>query len=86
MLPDAQCEAEWTFVVHYEDMFSRQERVVTNISRVSGTGRMQFYTVVIRGLESYRKYRIEVFTVTQRGIWSCGQVPLTLQTGKHLLY
>ncbi|KAM4572267.1 phosphatidylinositol phosphatase PTPRQ-like isoform 3-T3 [Odontesthes bonariensis] len=80
MLPDAQCESEWIFVVHCEDMFSRQDRVVTNISRVSGTGRMQFYTVVIRGLESYRKYRVEVFTVTQRGIWSCGQVPLTLQT------
>ncbi|XP_067445742.1 phosphatidylinositol phosphatase PTPRQ [Thunnus thynnus] len=82
MLPDAPYVAGWTFVVHYVDMSSRQERIVgkTNISRSSLAGGLQSYTAVIGGLESYRKYRIEVYTVTQHGIESCGQVPLTVQT------
>lgn len=80
--------AGWTFVVHYVDMSSRQERIVgkTNISRSSLAGGLQSYTAVIGGLESYRKYRIEVYTVTQHGIESCGQVPLTVQTGKFYLF
>ncbi|CAG5958075.1 unnamed protein product, partial [Menidia menidia] len=80
MLLEAQYQAGWTFVVHCEDMSLKQESLVTNISMVSGDGRMRFYTAVIGGLESYRKYRVEVFVVTQCGIWSCRQVPLTLQT------
>lgn len=83
MLPNAQCEAGWTFVVQYEDMSSRQERVLTTISRVPVTGRFQSFTAVLEGLESYRQYRVEVFTVTKQGVRSCGLVPLTLQTGKH---
>lgn len=78
--------AEWTFVVHYVDMSSKQEKIVgmTNISRSSLGGGLQSYTAVIGGLESYRKYRIEVHTVTQHGIESCGQVHLTVQTGKRV--
>lgn len=64
-------------------MSSRQERVVTNISRVSGTDGKQLYTAVIGGLESYRKYRVEVLAVTQFGVWSCRQEPLTVRTGEH---
>lgn len=80
--------AGWIFVVRYLDMSSRQERIVgmTNISRSSETGGMQSHTVVIGGLESYRKYMVEVYTVTQHGIESCGQVPLTVQTGEHKIH
>ncbi|XP_041854149.1 phosphatidylinositol phosphatase PTPRQ [Melanotaenia boesemani] len=80
MLSGAQCVAGWTFAVHCEDMISRQERLVNNISRVVRADGMHFYSAVIGGLESYRKHRVEVFTVTRHGIRSCGQVPLTLQT------
>lgn len=85
-LTDAQLKLGWTFVVRYSDMSSGQERIVgmTNISRVSEPGGLQSYTAVIGGLESYRKYRVEVYTVTQCGIESCGQAPLTVQTGKHV--
>lgn len=88
MLPDAQYVAGWTFVVHYVDMSSRQERIVgiTNISKSSLAGGLQSYTAVIGGLESYRKYRVEVSTVTQHGIESCGQVHLTVQTGKRVFF
>ncbi|XP_017261076.1 phosphatidylinositol phosphatase PTPRQ [Kryptolebias marmoratus] len=79
-LPDAQCVSEWTFQVHCQDVSSRRERVVTSISRVSGTNRKRLYTAVIAGLESHRKYRVEVFTVTQFGVWSCRQEPLIVQT------
>lgn len=87
VLRDAQLNAGWTFVVRYADMSSRQERIVgmTNISKLSETGGLQSYTAVIGGLESYRKYKVEVYTVTQHGIESCGQTPLTVQTGKHVI-
>lgn len=86
MLTDAQLGVGWTFVVRYVDMSSRQERIagMTNISRLSETGGLQSYSAVIGGLESYRKYRVEVYTVTQHGIESCGQAPVTVQTGKHV--
>ncbi|TMS05999.1 Phosphatidylinositol phosphatase PTPRQ [Larimichthys crocea] len=63
-------------------MSSRQERIVgmNNISKLSETSGLQSCTAVIGGLESYRKYRVEVFTITQHGIESCGQTPLTVQT------
>ncbi|XP_035858940.1 phosphatidylinositol phosphatase PTPRQ isoform X1 [Sander lucioperca] len=82
MMMDAQVRVGCTFVVRYVDMSSRQERIVgmTNISRLSETGGLQSYTAVIGGLESYRKYRVEVYTVTQHGIESCGQAPVTVST------
>ncbi|XP_078139181.1 phosphatidylinositol phosphatase PTPRQ [Centroberyx gerrardi] len=82
MLPDSQYVIGWTFVVRYMDMTSRQERIagMANISTSSGTGGLQSYTAVIGGLESYRKYRVGVYTVTQHGVESCGQAPLTVQT------
>lgn len=84
MLTDAQLRVGWTFVVRYVDMSSRKESMVgmTNISRFSETGGLQSYTAVIGGLESYRKYRVEVYTVTQNGVQSCGRAPVTVQTGK----
>ncbi|XP_008281722.1 phosphatidylinositol phosphatase PTPRQ [Stegastes partitus] len=82
MLSDAQYVAGWTFVVRYEDLSSRRDNIVgvNNISRVSESGGMQSYTAVIGGLESHRKYRIEVHTVAKHGIESCGRAPLTVQT------
>ncbi|XP_049430343.1 phosphatidylinositol phosphatase PTPRQ isoform X2 [Epinephelus fuscoguttatus] len=82
MLTDAQSRVGWTFVVRYVDMSSRQQRILgmTNISRLSETGGLQSYTAVIGGLESYRKYSVEVYTVTQHGIESCGQALVTAQT------
>nr|XP_004553306.2 phosphatidylinositol phosphatase PTPRQ isoform X5 [Maylandia zebra] len=79
MLPDVSFVAGWTFVVLYEDMSSKQDGVVgmANISRSSG---LRSYTAVIGGLESHRKYRIEVYTVTEHGIGSCGQATLTVKT------
>lgn len=84
MLPNTPCQTEGTVVVLCEDVSSRQERVVTNISRVSGTNRKQLYTAVIGGLESYRKYKVEVLAVTQFGVWSCRQEPLAVRTGEHV--
>lgn len=86
MLPDVQCVAGWTFVVRYVDMSSRQQRIVgmADISWTSETGGSQSYTAVIGGLASHRKYMVGVYTVTQHGIESCGQVPVTVQTGKHV--
>lgn len=86
VLPDALYVAGWTFVVRYEDMSSRQERLfgVPNISRASEAGGLQSYTAVIGGLKSYRKYRIVVYTVARHGIESCGSGPLIVQTGEHL--
>ncbi|XP_014192528.1 phosphatidylinositol phosphatase PTPRQ [Haplochromis burtoni] len=79
MLPDVSFVAGWTFVVRYEDMSLKQDGVVgmANISRSSG---LRSYTAVIGGLESHRKYRIEVYTVTEHGIGSCGQATLTVKT------
>ncbi len=84
MLTDTQLKVGWTFVVRYVDMSLRQESIlgITNISRLSETGGLLSYTAVIGGLRSYRKYRIEVFTVTHWGIESCGQTPVMAQTGK----
>lgn len=86
MLPGAQLKVGWTFIVRCVDMSSRQERIfgMNNISKLSETSGLQSYTAVIGGLESYRKYRVEVFTITQHGIESCGQAPLTVQTGKYV--
>lgn len=86
MLPDAQYVAEWTFVVRYVDMTSRQERIVgmSNISMSSNAAGLLSYTVVIGGLEAYRKYTVEVYTVTQHGIESCGQAAVTVKTGKQV--
>ncbi|XP_070763484.1 phosphatidylinositol phosphatase PTPRQ [Enoplosus armatus] len=82
VLTDAHLSVGWTFVVRYVDMSSRQERIVgmSNISRSSETAGLQSYTALIGGLESYRKYMVEVYTVTQHGIESCGQTPVTVQT------
>ncbi|XP_069567271.1 phosphatidylinositol phosphatase PTPRQ [Brachyistius frenatus] len=82
MLPHTQYGTGWTFVVRYEDMSLRQDRVVgvTNVSGVPETGAWPFYTAMIGGLESYRKYRVEVHTVTPEGLVSCGQEPLTVLT------
>ena len=86
MLPDVQHVAGGTFVVRYEDMSSGHERLVgmSNISCSSETGGLQAYTAVIGGLASHRKYMVEVYAVTQHGIESCGQTPVTAQTGKHV--
>ncbi|XP_070686459.1 phosphatidylinositol phosphatase PTPRQ [Pempheris klunzingeri] len=82
MLTAAQLRVGWTFVVRYVDMSSRQERIVgmRNISMLSETGGLQSYTAVIGGLESHRKYRVEVYTLTHYGIESCGQAAVTVQT------
>ncbi|XP_029991434.1 phosphatidylinositol phosphatase PTPRQ [Sphaeramia orbicularis] len=82
MLKDAHYIAGWTFVLRYVDLTSRQERIagMTNIFRSSESDGWHSYTAVIGGLESYRKYSIEVNTVTLHGIESCGQVPLFVQT------
>ncbi|KAK1887415.1 Phosphatidylinositol phosphatase PTPRQ [Dissostichus eleginoides] len=82
MLTDTQLKDGWIFVVRYVDMSSGQKRIVgmTNISKLSETGGLQSYSAVIGGLESYRKYTVEVYTVTQYGIESCGQAPVTVQT------
>ncbi|KAM8891585.1 phosphatidylinositol phosphatase PTPRQ isoform 2-T2 [Spinachia spinachia] len=82
MLTGGHLGVGWTFVMRCVDMSSRQERIVgmTNISRLFDTGGLQAYTAVIGGLESHRKYGVEVFTVTQHGIESCGQAPVTVQT------
>ncbi|XP_047451818.1 phosphatidylinositol phosphatase PTPRQ, partial [Mugil cephalus] len=82
VLPDALYVSGWTFVLRYEDMSSRQERVfgVPDISRASEAGGFQSYSAVIEGLESYRKYKIEVYTIARHGIGSCGSGPLIVQT------
>ncbi|KAM9854760.1 phosphatidylinositol phosphatase PTPRQ [Aulostomus maculatus] len=82
LLPHSQYAAEWRFIIRYTDLMSGQERMVgmTNISGSSVTGRLLSHTAVIGGLESYRKYRIEVLTVTHHGIESCEQEPLTAHT------
>lgn len=85
MLPDEQLKAGWTFVVRYMDMSTSEERIVgmTDISNISDTVGMQSYNTVIGKLESYRKYRFVVCTVTQHGIESCDGEPVTIQTGEH---
>ncbi|KAK2842216.1 hypothetical protein Q5P01_012416 [Channa striata] len=82
ILPETHHVAGWTFVVRYMDMSSRQERIIgmSNISSSSESGRLQSHTAVLGGLESYRKYMVEVYTITQHGVESCGQLPLIVQT------
>ncbi|XP_060933059.1 phosphatidylinositol phosphatase PTPRQ [Limanda limanda] len=82
MLPDVQHVAGGTFVVRYEDMSSGQDRLVgkSNISCSSETAGLQSCKAVIGGLASHRKYMVEVNAVTQHGIESCGQTPVTGQT------
>ncbi|XP_034444644.1 phosphatidylinositol phosphatase PTPRQ isoform X3 [Hippoglossus hippoglossus] len=82
MLPDVQHVAGGTFVVRYVDMSSRHERIVgmSNISCSSETSGLQSCKAVIGGLASHRKYMVEVYAVTQHGIESCGQTPVTVQT------
>ncbi|KAM9377392.1 phosphatidylinositol phosphatase PTPRQ [Pholidichthys leucotaenia] len=82
MLPNAQYLAGWTFIVRYKDMSTGLDRIlgVTNISRSSETAGFHSYTAMIGGLQSHRKYRIEVYTVTEHGIGSCLSRSLTVQT------
>uniref|UniRef100_UPI0037E94576 phosphatidylinositol phosphatase PTPRQ n=1 Tax=Semicossyphus pulcher TaxID=241346 RepID=UPI0037E94576 len=82
MLSDAQFRIGWTFVVRYVDLSSRQESIVgmSDISMLFDTAGLRSYTAVIGGLKSYRKYTVEVYTVTQHGIESCGQSPVIVQT------
>ncbi|XP_056138465.1 phosphatidylinositol phosphatase PTPRQ [Lampris incognitus] len=72
----------WSVVLRCMDISSGQERLagVANISRSPETDGLQAYTAVVVGLESYRQYRIQVHTVTEQGIESCGQASLTVQT------
>lgn len=86
MLTASKSKVGWAFSVRYVDMSTREERIIgmTNISRLSETNGLLSYTAVIGGLESYRKYTIEVCTITQRGIESSGQAPVTVRTGKHV--
>lgn len=85
-LPDTPLNVHWMFLVRYVDMSTDQEKIVrmTNISRISETSVLQSYTAMIGGLESHRKYRIDVSTVTQLGIESCEQAVVTVQTGKYI--
>ncbi|XP_068168501.1 phosphatidylinositol phosphatase PTPRQ isoform X2 [Antennarius striatus] len=82
LLRNAHVTGESRFVVRYMDTSTREERIIgmTSISRFFETGSLQSYTAIIGGLESYKKYRIEVFTVAQHGIESCGHTPVTVQT------
>lgn len=81
MLPGTQLRVGWTFVVRYEDVDTSQQRILVT-AHDSGTSGPQQYTAVIGGLQSYRKYRIEVFAVTHHGIPSCEQQPVTVRTGE----
>lgn len=84
MLTGAQVKPDWRFAVRYVDVSAGEERIVgmANVSRSSEDGSSHSYTAVIGGLESHRKYGVEVFTVTQHGMQSCGPPPVTVQTGK----
>lgn len=81
VLPGAQLRAGWTFVVHYEDVDTGQQRILGAASDSGISGQRQ-YTAVIGGLRAHRKYRIEVFTVARHGIPSCEQQPVTVRTGE----
>ncbi|XP_077939126.1 LOW QUALITY PROTEIN: phosphatidylinositol phosphatase PTPRQ [Gasterosteus aculeatus] len=82
MLTGGHLRVGRTFVVRCVNMSSGQVRLVgmTNISRLSDTRGLQAYAAVIGGLESHRKYGVEVHAVTQHGIESCGQAPVTAHT------
>lgn len=81
VLLGAQLRAGWTFVVRCEDVDTSQQRILATAGD-SGISGPQLYTAVIGGLQPYRKYRIEVFTVTHHGIPSCEQQPATVRTGE----
>lgn len=85
-LPVALFDVGWTFLVSYMDMSNDQNRTdgMIKIPRISETNPLHSYTAVIGGLESHRKYRIEVSTVTKYGIESCQQAAVVVQTGKHV--
>lgn len=68
-------------MVRHEDVDTSQQRILVTANDSAMSGRQQ-YTAVIGGLQSYRKYKIEVFTVTHRGIPSCEQQPVTVRTGE----
>ncbi|XP_055078550.1 phosphatidylinositol phosphatase PTPRQ [Periophthalmus magnuspinnatus] len=82
LLTDAHYVSDWSFVVHYKDMVLKQERIagMANISGSFRSGGQHSFTAVIGGLEPYRNYSIDVYTVTKYGIKSCGQVPLLVHT------
>ncbi|XP_065812716.1 phosphatidylinositol phosphatase PTPRQ [Labrus bergylta] len=82
MQTDAQFKMGCTFVVRYVDLTSNLERIVgmRNISMLPEAVGLQSYAAVIGGLKSYRRYKVEVYTVTQHGIESCGQTPVTVWT------
>ncbi|XP_056907492.1 phosphatidylinositol phosphatase PTPRQ isoform X3 [Takifugu flavidus] len=83
-LPVALFDVGWTFLVRYMDMSNDQTMTrtvgMTKISRISETNPLRSYTAAIGGLESHRKYRIEVSTVTKHGIESCEQAAVVVQT------
>lgn len=83
-LPVTLLHVGWMFLVCYVDVSNNQKMSagMTKISRISETRLLQSYSAVIGGLESHRKYRIEVSTVTQLGIESCEQAAVVVQTGK----
>lgn len=81
VLTAAPLRPGWTFVVRYEDVDTSQQKTLATAHDPRTPG-LQQYAAVIGGLQSYRKYRIEVFTVTQHGIPSCEQEPVTVQTGE----
>lgn len=85
-LPVALFDMGWMFLVRFTGMSNDQNRTVgmTKISRISETNPLRSHTAVIGGLESHRKYRIEVSTVTKHGIESCEQAAVVVQTGKHV--
>lgn len=86
-LPDSR-NVGWMFLVRCVDTSTGQERLVrtADVSRTSESGSLQSHAAGIRGLESHRKYRIEVSTVTQRGIESCQRAAVTAQTGETFLF
>ena len=65
--PESQHAERWKVIVRWVDMSSGQERVegVHNVSRRSGIGGRQTYSAVIGQLESFRKYKVGVHTVTE---------------------
>lgn len=76
------------FRVHCVDTSTGQETLVgtAGVSGMPESGPPQPYAAGIGGLESHRTYRIEVSTVTQRGIESCERAAVTAQTGDTFLF
>ncbi|XP_067090347.1 phosphatidylinositol phosphatase PTPRQ-like [Osmerus mordax] len=76
--PESQHAEHWRVIVRWVDMSSGQERVegVHNVSRRSRIGGRETYSAVIGQLESFRKYKVGVHTVTEGGVESCGDTCL----------